>query len=440
MEEILGNGVIIAEGEDHRRQRKVLNPSFSAAAVRDMTTIFYDKANELVGVLNGILEEPAEEPASPDTEAGGRKIDILRYLGQTTLDIIGIAGFGYDFQALSTPNNELAGAYRDMFQATQTLNLMAILRAIVPLFSYIPTKETRTIANSSRVTRRIGRQLIDDKKKAILASNVGGNVEKAQDFGKDLLSILIRANMASDLKADQKLSDEEVLAQITTFMLAGNETSSTALTWVLHCLSQHTDSQDRLRAELKAVQEDRPSMDMLASLPYLDAVVREVLRLLPPVPSTIRTPVKDAVIPLGTPVRGRDGTLMETVKVQKGAIMFIPIMNVNTSPLSWGHDATEYNPDRFEKSNEATASDKVPGVYGNLLTFLGGTRNCIGYKFALTEIKAILFVLIRNFTFEELASKPEIEKKTSMVMRPRVVGQEKMGLQLPLLVKAVVSA
>jgi cytochrome P450 len=53
----------------------------------------------------------------------------------------------------------------------------------------------------------------------------------------------------------------------------------------------------------------------------------------------------------------------------------------------------------------------MPGIWGNLLTFLGGTRNCIGYRFALAEIRAILFVLIRNFKFEELASKPEIEKK-----------------------------
>jgi cytochrome P450 len=55
----------------------------------------------------------------------------------------------------------------------------------------------------------------------------------------------------------------------------------------------------------------------------------------------------------------------------------------------------------------------VPGTWGNILTFLGGTRNCIGYRFAIAEIKVILFVLMRGLEFEELGSKPKIEKKSS---------------------------
>jgi cytochrome P450 len=83
--------------------------------------------------------------------------------------------------------------------------------------------------------------------------------------------------------------------------------------------------------------------------------------------------------------------------------------------LIWGADAEEYNPERyFREHNEkggAGNPSQVPGTWGNLLTFLGGARNCIGYRFALAEIRAILFVLIRNFQFDELPSKPEIEKK-----------------------------
>lgn len=92
------------------------------------------------------------------------------------------------------------------------------------------------------------------------------------------------------------------------------------------------------------------------------------------------------------------------------------------SPEIWGPDPEKYNPDRFstlpqtlssgEKGSVPVAND-VPGTWGNLLTFLGGARNCIGYKFALVEMKAILFVLMRNFKFEELASKPIVEKKQS---------------------------
>jgi cytochrome P450 len=92
-------------------------------------------------------------------------------------------------------------------------------------------------------------------------------------------------------------------------------------------------------------------------------------------------------------------------------------LNINQSTEIWGPDAAEFNPDRYlHPSKNDTSSEtknQVPGVWGNLLTFLGGNRNCIGYRFALVEIKAILFILIRNFEFALLPSNPEIERKSS---------------------------
>ena len=96
---------------------------------------------------------------------------------------------------------------------------------------------------------------------------------------------------------------------------------------------------------------------------------------------------------------------------------------LNTSTDIWGPDAEAFNPDRHlvasDKEDDGLAAKtaaqrkSVPGVWGNILTFLGGTRNCIGYRFALAEMKVILFVLMRNLVFEELPSKPKIEKKSA---------------------------
>jgi len=88
---------------------------------------------------------------------------------------------------------------------------------------------------------------------------------------------------------------------------------------------------------------------------------------------------------------------------------------LNASTEIWGSDGAEYNPDRYTRSHskeQQEALNSVPGVWGNMLTFLGGTRNCIGYRFALVEIKAMMFVLLRSFTFEPLPSKPEFERKS----------------------------
>lgn len=172
------------------------------------------------------------------------------------------------------------------------------------------------------MTRRIGQELVDNKKKAILAQ-INGELEKGDDIGKDLLSLLMRANMSPDLRADQKLSNDEVIAQITTFMLAGNETSSTCLTWTLYRLAQHQDIQNKLRAECQSFGDDHPTLDKLNTLKYLDKVVHESLRFDPPVPGTIREAVKDHIVPLSKPVTGRDGTTVESVSVKKGMQTFI---------------------------------------------------------------------------------------------------------------------
>ncbi|WVQ86034.1 hypothetical protein IAT38_008202 [Cryptococcus sp. DSM 104549] len=435
---MLGNGLLVAEGHDHRKQRKALNPIFSVGAIKGMVPVFYDKAYELREKLLALVEGDWEEEASPTPEKkedkvpGGRKVDVLKYLGNASLDIIGIAGFSYDFKSLSEQDNELSKAYREMFAAGSERGIFARLQLLLPALQIIPTRMTTMLKRNQEVTRRIGMRLIEDKKRAVASEHSEG-LEKKENIGNDLLSILIKANMASDVAPEQRLSDEEVLDQITTFMLAGNETSSTALTWILYTLSQHPDAQVRLREELLTVASDRPSLEKLNSLPYLDAVIREVLRLSSPAPSTIREATGEYVIPLSIPVVGRDGKLVESVHVKKGTKIFIPILSVNTSPAIWGPDAAQFNPHRFI-SGDVSAAQALPGTWGNIMSFLGGARNCIGYRFALAEIKVILFVLLRGFEFAELKSKPDIERRLQVVMRPRVKGEEKAGLQMPLMV------
>ncbi|EKM59827.1 uncharacterized protein PHACADRAFT_250554 [Phanerochaete carnosa HHB-10118-sp] len=427
---VVGPGVLVAEGEQHRRQRRVMNPAFGPAQVRELTEIFTEKSNQLRDCWLGEISKNGGASA---------QVNALPWLGHATLDIIGRAGFGYDFDALNPTGetNELSEAFSTLFTVPQgNRRFFAFLQGSVPLLRLIKTENDRRAEQSQATMRRIGMQLIREKKAAIMAETLekGRGVERKDIRERDLLTLLIRANMATDIPEDQRLTDDEVLAQVPTFIVAGHETTSTATTWALFSLTQRPDVQRKLREELLQVATDSPTMDELNALPYLDAVVRETLRHHSPVPATTREAFEDDVIPVDTPYMDRYGRVREHIEVKKGDLVFLPILALNRRKEIWGEDAHEFKPERWEHIPEAAAN--VPGVWGNLLTFIGGPRACIGYRFSLVETKALLFALVRAFEFELAVPAESIKKRSSITTRPVITGPDgKSKGSLPLIIR-----
>jgi len=290
-------------------------------------------------------------------------------------------------------------------------------------------------AQAHNAMRRIGAQLLKESKAAVAAtiSEKRGSVEKNSVQGRDLLSLLIRANMATDLPDNQRLDDADVLAQVPTFLVAGHETTSTATTWALYALTQNKTAQTKLRNELLTVSTSNPTMDELNALPYLDYVIRETLRVHAPVASTFRVAMKDNMLPLNTPYVDTKGVAHDMIRVRKGDMLFIPILALNRSRELWGEDSMEFKPERWESVPDAVGS--IPGVWGNMLTFLGGPRACIGYRFSLLEMKALLFTLVRAFEFELAVPAKDIARRTAIVQKPVVLSDKEGGNQMPLLIK-----
>ncbi|KAF7353805.1 hypothetical protein MVEN_01066000 [Mycena venus] len=416
-------------------KRKIMNPAFGAPQVRELTPIFVQKSVELRDIW-----------ASQVAKSGTARVDALTWLSKATLDIIGLAGFNYSFNSLaSEEQTELGAAFATTFQAGQTMNALRMSTDLGPQLPYhrvylpVPTvsrvlirkfhqrtKLDRVMENSQAVMRRIGLQLLQESKDE-MAQN--GTFEKGRS--RDLLSLLVRANTSKDLPASQRLSDEDVLAQVPTFLVAGHETTSTGTTWALFALTQNMAAQTRLRNELLTVSTDEPTMDELNALPYLDCVVRETLRIHAPVPATMRVAVQDDIVPLAQPFTDIHGTVHETLKVTKGQTIMIPILALNRNPAIWGPDSMEFVPERWESE----ISNALPGVWGHMLSFLGGPRACIGYRFSLIEMKALLFTLVRAFTFELAVPAADIGKKTSVVQRPIIRSQPEAGNQMPLIIK-----
>jgi len=154
----------------------------------------------------------------------------------------------------------------------------------------------------------------------------------------------------------------------------------------------------------------------------------------PPIHMVVRTARQDAVVPLLEPTRGLDGREMHSVLIPKNTRIFISILNANRDPALWGPDALEWKPERWlSELPKALHDAHVPGIYSHLLTFIGGGRACIGFKFSQLEMKVVLSTLVSQFRFS--LSDKEINWVMSGVVTPTVKGSPQP--QLPLRVELV---
>jgi len=284
---------------------------------------------------------------------------------------------------------------------------------------------------------RIGRRLISDMKAAVHTASEQDSIGRKDFSQRNLLSLLVQANMASDVSDNYRLSDDEVLAQIPTFLFAGHETTSSSVGWILYALACNPVVQDTLRAELVACDGgEHPEMEALNNLPYLDVVVREALRLYSPVQATIRTAEKSDVIPTDKEWTDNKGIRRTGIPIAKGDRIIIPILAMNRSKDIWGEDAYEFKPERW--SNLPAAVSSVPGVWGNSLAFLGGARACIGYRFSVVETKAIIYTLVRTLRYALAVGREEILVRTrGGITRPVLRDSPEKGTRLPLRVSLV---
>ncbi|KAH7907168.1 cytochrome P450 [Hygrophoropsis aurantiaca] len=434
---IAGRGLSWSQGDSHKRQRKLLTPAFSNAAIRGLTTVFYDSAYKAKVAWDNILESSSDSSI----------IEVQSWMNHISLDTIGISGFSHDFGALDGKRSTVADVFASFGNAKPSPLAIAFF-LLAPIFPWLVKLPTARIRLARKLCESMGQisEVLLARTRQEKESNLDGGQED-----KSIIGLLIKAG-ADD--AELRLTPEEVLAQVWQYpficllqyfrgcyvqmrllLLAGYETTSTILTWALINLSQNPEKQARLREELLQFSNTDPTWDQLnSSLPYLDAVVHEVLRLHPPVREWTRIAAEDDVIPLGEPIQTASGKLVDHISVAKGAMVSIPMLSINRSEAFWGADAKEFKPERWLDEAGITGKAKELQGHRHLLTFVDGARTCLGKGFALAEIKAVLSVLIRNFAFE-LRDGPDtkVELTRGVLSRPKIAGEA--GYDVPLKVR-----
>ncbi|KXN90645.1 Cytochrome P450 4F1 [Leucoagaricus sp. SymC.cos] len=454
---LIGCGMLSAEGNIHKRQRRVATPAFSIQNLRELVPLVFDKGNQLKDKWVGIISN------GPQTCGGSSaRLDVCHWISRATFDVIGIAGFDYHFNAIQDESNELFLAYKEMFEVaiSQGSPWRTMLTIYLPWFNTIfPDQRQRIVKRCQSTIRRVAGKLIQEKKRKIEEAANYGKIYG----GKDLLSLLLKSNASNDLAPENRISDEDILHNINTFMFAGSDTSSLSLTWTLYLLAQNPDMQTRLRNELLPIAPTTPISDLteeeiqslhnsLSNLPYLHNVTRESLRLIPPVHSSIRVATQDDEVPTMYPVYGRNGAIIEgkrSVTVPKGSFIHVAVEGFNLDKEMWGEDAWEFNPDRWDVLPEE--AQELPGLFSNTLTFSAGPRvrlyflpsfydsgltvmqSCIGMRFSMIEIKTFLYILLTHFAFTPTEEK--INRVNVVLTRPFVSKRYKEGSQLPLIVR-----
>lgn len=410
---ILGLGIILSEGEEHKGIRKALMPAFAFRHIKGLYPIFWEKACEgAQAMAQQVLVDAAKKPSAastgePEKTAAemedDRKTGVLNVAGwssRLTLDIIGVAGMGYNFRAIEDPTNKLFNTYNTVFQPSRQARLLQFISLFIPgwIVTRLPIRHNGEMTAAVKTIRQTCRDLIRHKKEKL------GRKEPAD---LDILSVALE---------NGGFSEENLVDQLMSFLAAGHETTATSLTWAIYLMCCHPEMQTRLRQEIR---ERLPSIDdhsatitslEIDRMPYLNAVCSEVIRYFAPVPMTLREAVVDTTI-LGH-------------RVPKGTRITLTASATNKDVNLWGPDAAKFNPDRWLPKFEGDKSAGLGGATSNyaMLTFLHGPRSCMGLTFAKGEFACMLATWVGRMEFAledpELMDEEKIEVKSGITSRP----------------------
>ncbi|KAF7333047.1 hypothetical protein MVEN_02411200 [Mycena venus] len=327
---LVGRGLIWADGEHHLIHRQALAPMFCSSAVDGFCPIFFSMAFKVQDMWNGAL----------DTRPRGMVVDIQHWMNSVVLDSLGVAGFAHDFESLKGDYCTVTAAFYTL-RATSTnspSDIIFRLASTIPILRDIPTAKNRIIKDFQAYMNHIAEDVLERNAPT-----------KSHSEDKSILGLLIKS-LAQNPAGEFRLSHAEVVAQ-NTLLFSGFETTAVSLSWLLVELAKNPAIQDKLRNELRG--SGNLEYSEIVKLPYLQAVIDESLRLHPPICDTIRVAAEDDVIPVSSPIITRTGETVTSIHVAKGTVLTVPIQYINTSETFWGPGALKFDPGRWwqDKSN-----------------------------------------------------------------------------------------
>ena len=408
---LVGDSVLtLPDGPEWKRHRKLALPGFNHAVLEHLTTVVARLLHE--SLFPKWDEVPSDGASASTAMPGGRTIDVVDSITRFALDILGEVAFSHSFGGIDAMTNVDGDPHvgehsseSSLYKTFEEITTVLVGRSRdTPLRPYLPTSENwnfrrNTNRLDSTITRIIANRLQEQE---LLEEENGSGSADVPVIKKDLLSQLLVKD-----ENGQRLDSKYLLGNTRTFLFAGHDTASTALSFGLWQIAMHPNVQNELLKEVDPLFNDGkyPTYSQLRHLRYLDAVVKEILRLHPGAVIG-RTATEETVV----------GNGKKTYRIPIGAEMVIYPWLIHRHPDFW-EDPLEFLPERFLGD---------PGKRP-FLPFSVGHRSCLGKEVGVAEIRATLAHVVHRYKI----TPPSVDYKVVPFFRMTVNPSEvKLNFQL----------
>ncbi|KAG6623399.1 Cytochrome P450 [Phytophthora cinnamomi] len=393
MYDVLGQGIFAISGPLWQHQRKTASHLFTSQMLQyAMEVVVPEKGEELVKRLDEICKKESE---------ADRAVNMKRLLDLYTMDVFAKVGFDVDLHGVESDRNA------ELLDAFDRMSVRMLERIQQPIW-YWKLLRWLNVGPEKQLAEDV--KTLDDMIYSVMSSSIE---EKNQgthaSTRKDLISLFIEKSKVEYTKGVHTKKDLKLMRDfVVSFLAAGRETTATSMSWVILMMNRYPTVLDRVRQELKNKLPDlvsgkmrAPTMENIQQLVFLEATIKETLRLFPVVAITGRSATRDVRLYEGTCIRA-------------GTRVVMPHYAMGRMTTVWGPDAGEFKPERW--IDPATGKIKVMSPF-KFSVFLGGPRVCLGMKFALAEIKISLAKLLSQFDFKTVRDPFDFTYRSSITLQ-----------------------
>lgn len=355
------SSIFTADEKTHIRLKNAMRPALKFDNLINMKRIFIREGCEVADRLY---------------KQGGH-IEVVKCVRKCTFQIIMDFCFGNHFIEEKECNDLFDLYHKSLSSPKGFFFIITIVRIFAPFIpiSWLSSSERCKVKLRKRV-RKVCEKLVNESE-----------AEPQLHSDTSLLATMIRA------KNESKISVEELNQTVLSFLLAGQATTTIVISWTLQILSKYERVQQKLYNELLSLPDNSCDeyVNKLDALPYLNSVIKEVIRLYPPIIYILRR------------VCNRDGVYLNNYFIPYDTSVRVPILALQTNKQVWGQDALDFRPERFM---EPVSSD----MKWMNCAFWFGSHGCVGQRFAMLEIKAVVSQVVLKYLVNESNNSPHVRR------------------------------